>query len=67
MKTTRVRIIKHEAVAGCGSFEVRFADGRPSLYFYWDDIPARRMRPETLDHETALEQAKATARAAESA
>ena len=64
MKTTRVRIIKHEAVAGCGSFEVRFADGRPSLYFYWDDIPARRMRPETLDRETALEQAKAVARAA---
>ena len=67
MKTTRVRIIKHEAVAGCGSFEVRFADGRPSLYFYWDDIPARRMRPETLDRETALEQAKAVARAAETA
>jgi hypothetical protein len=65
MKTTRVRIIKHEAVAGCGSFEVRFADGRPCLYFYWDDIPARRMRPETLDRETALEQAKAVARAAE--
>jgi hypothetical protein len=65
MKTTRVRIIKHEAVAGGGSFEVRFADGRPSLYFYWDDIPARRMRPETLDRETALEQAKAVARAAE--
>jgi hypothetical protein len=39
--------------------EVRFADGRPSQYFYWDDIPARRMRPETLDRETGLERAKA--------
>jgi hypothetical protein len=58
MKTARIRIIKHEAVAGCGSFEVRYADGRPSQYFYWDDIPARRMRPETLDRETALERAK---------
>ena len=56
----------HEAVPQCGSFEVRFADGRPNQYFYWDDIPARRMRPETLDRETALEKAKAAARAAQS-
>jgi hypothetical protein len=51
---------------GCGSFEVRYADGRESIYFYWDDIPARRMRPETLDRETALEKAKAVAKAAQS-
>ena len=57
-----VRIIKHEAVRGCGSFEVRFPDDQPSQYFYWDDIPARRLRPETLDRETALEKAKAFAR-----
>jgi hypothetical protein len=62
--TDSVRIIKHEAVPGCGSFEVRFPDDRPSAYFYWDDIPARRMRLETLDRETALEKAKAAARAA---
>jgi hypothetical protein len=62
-KTDRIRIIKHEAVPGCGSS--RF-DSRPSQYFYWDAIPARRLRPETLDRETALEQAKAVARAAES-
>jgi hypothetical protein len=55
MKSTdRIRIIKHEAVPGCGSFEVRFPDDRPSRYFYWDEIPARRMRPETLDRETAV-------------
>ena len=59
-----VRLIKHEAVPGCGSFKVRFLDDRPSQYFYWDDIPARRMRPETLDRETALEKAKAAARSA---
>ena len=63
MKTARLRIIKHEAVPGCGSFEVRYADDRPSRYFYWDDIPARRLRAETFDRETALEQAKAVARA----
>ena len=34
-----------------------------SIYIYWDEIPARRMRPETLDRDTALE--KALARAAE--
>jgi len=65
--TDRIRIIKHEAVPDCGSFEVRYPDGRPSQYFYWDNLPGRRMRPETLDRETALEQAKAVARAAESA
>ena len=63
----RIRIIKHEAVPKCGSFEVRFPDDRPSQYFYWDEIPALRMRPETLDRETALEKAKAVARAARDA
>jgi hypothetical protein len=62
--TDRIRVIKHEAVPDCGSFEVRYPDGRPSQYFYRDDIPARRLRPETLDRETALEKAKAVARAA---
>jgi hypothetical protein len=66
MKTARVRIIKHEAIPGSGSFEVRFADGRESQYFHFDDIPSRRMRPETLDRETALDKAKAVARATES-
>jgi hypothetical protein len=64
--TDRIRIIKHEAVPDCGSFEVRFPDGRPRQYFYWDDLPSRRLNPETLDRETALEKAKALARAAES-
>ena len=63
--TDRIRILKHEAVPQCGSFEVRFPDGRESVYFYWDDLPSRRLRPETLDRETALEQAKAVARAAQ--
>jgi hypothetical protein len=59
-----VRLIKHEAVPKCGSFEVRFPDGRPSRYFYWDDLPSRRFRPDLVDSEQALEQSKAVARAA---
>jgi len=42
----RIRIIKYEAVHLSGRFEVRFPDGRPSQYFYWDDIPGRRLRPD---------------------
>ncbi len=61
--TGRIRLIKHEAVPGCGSFEVRFADGRLSKYFYFDDVPGRRVRPEQLTRAEALEQAKALARA----
>ena len=60
----RIRIFKHQAVPGGGSFEVRFADGRESQYFYWDDIPARRLRPDLMDRETVLEKAEALARAA---
>ena len=64
--TDRVRIIQHEAVPQCGSFEVRYPDDRPSVYFYWDDLPSRRLIPATLDRETALEKAKAVARSGES-
>jgi len=39
----RIRIIPHEAVPRCGSYEVRFPDGRPSRFYYWDDIAGRRL------------------------
>ena len=54
-----IRIIKHEAVPMCGSFEFRFPDGRKSRFFDWDDVPGRRTRRELLTSEEALEQAKA--------
>ena len=57
-----IRIIKHEAVPQTGSFEVRFPDGRPSVYFYWDDIAGRRLSAEQMDSKQALEAAKALAR-----
>jgi len=44
-----IRIIKHEAVPQTGSFEVRFAGGRPSVYFYWDDISGRRLSSEQME------------------
>jgi hypothetical protein len=58
-----IRLIKHEVVPKCGSFEVRFPDGRPSRYFYWDDTPGRRLSPNAVDGATAEQAAKAFARA----
>jgi len=60
----RIQIIKHELFRSkCGSFEVCFTDGRESKFYYFDDILARRLRPDILTSEQALEQAKALARA----
>ncbi len=59
----RIRIVRHEIIPECGSFEVRFADGRPSRFFYFDNVLARRLRPDNLTSEQALELAKALARA----
>jgi hypothetical protein len=56
-----VRIIRHSTVPDCGSFEVRTPTG--SKYFYWDDLPSRRLRPELVDQETAKKQAQDFARA----
>jgi hypothetical protein len=61
--TDRIRIIKHEAVPRCGSYEVRFTDGRESKFFYFDDVPSRRLRERMmLTGKQALEQARAFAR-----
>jgi hypothetical protein len=59
-----IRLIKHEPVPKCGSYEVRYSDGRPSVFFHWDDVAGRRLRPEQVDGKTALEAAKAFARKA---
>ena len=44
MTCMKIRIIKHEVVPDCGSCEVRFPDGRPSKYFYFENLPGRRLR-----------------------
>ena len=60
----RIRIIPHapEGIPDCGSFEVRFPDDRPSVYFYWDDNPVRRSITLALSSEEAERKAKDLAR-----
>ena len=60
--TDRVCIVRHEVVPLCGSYEVRL-EGQPSRYFYFEELPGRRLRPDQLTREEALEQARAYARA----
>ena len=57
-----ITIKRHEAVPGTGSYEVGFADGRPSVYFYWDDLNGRRLRPDILTSEEARLRAQELAR-----
>ena len=56
-----VRIIRHEAVPDCGSFEVR-VEGRSSRFFYFENNPGRRLRPEQMTRKQALELARSLAR-----
>ncbi|WP_409188790.1 hypothetical protein [Bradyrhizobium sp. RDM4] len=44
-----------------GSYEVCFADGRASVFFYWDDGAGRRLRADLLTEAEALEQARTLA------
>jgi hypothetical protein len=62
MTAMAIRIIKHEAAPQMGSYEVRFSDGRPSVFFYWDDILGRRLSSEQMDRKQALRAAQAFAR-----
>jgi hypothetical protein len=60
----KIRLVRHTAapaVPDCGSFEVRFPDGRPSVYFYWDDNPGRRSITRQMSSEEAEQKAKALA------
>lgn len=59
----KVRLIKHEAVPLCGSYEIRFPDGRPSKFICWEDTPVRRLRPDQVDRAVAERVAKIFARA----
>jgi hypothetical protein len=60
--TASITIKKHEAVPDTGSYEVRFADDRPSVYFYWDDLPGRRLQPDLLTRSEAEARPKERAR-----
>ena len=58
----KVRVIKHEIVPDCGSYEVRFPDRRPSKYFYFENLPGRRLRPDRVEQAVAEQDAKRFAR-----
>lgn len=62
-----IRIKRHETVREGkslgGSFEVRYDDGRESVFWYWDNEPSRRLRADAMDEKQALEAARVFARA----
>src|ERR1700756_2970123 len=59
-----IRIIPHRGVDDdCATFEVWFVDGRKSVRFSWDNLVSRRLSPDTLTREQAIEKATALARA----
>nr|WP_041756627.1 hypothetical protein [Bradyrhizobium sp. ORS 278] len=65
MEGDPVRIIPHspKGIPATGSFEVQFADGRPSVYFYWDDNAGRRaITMNITSQDEAREAARALAR-----
>jgi hypothetical protein len=56
---TNVRIIKREVIPQTGSYEVKFTDGRPSVYHYFDDDPRRRSITGKMTSAQALQLAAA--------
>ena len=57
----KIRLLRHTAapaVPDSGSYEVRFPDGRESIYFYWDDNPGRRSITRKLSSEEAEREAQ---------
>ena len=61
-KKHKVRLELHEVIRGTGSFEVRYADGRPSDFFYFEDDPSRRLSPDVMTRAEALRAAQVKAR-----
>ena len=59
----KIKLIKHEVIPDCGSYEIRFPDGRPSRYFYFENLPSRRLRPDLVEQASAEREAKRFARA----
>jgi hypothetical protein len=58
----KIRVMKHEVVPDCGSYEVRYPDGRPSKYFYFENLPGRQLRPDRVEQAVAEQNAKSFAR-----
>jgi hypothetical protein len=61
----KIGLLKHTSapeIPNAGSFEVRFPDGRPSTYFYWDDNPGRASIAQKPSQEEAKRAAQEMAR-----
>ena len=61
----KIRLLRHTAapdVPDAGSYEVRFPDGRPSVFFYWDDNAGRRAIIHEMSSKEAARKAKDLAR-----
>ena len=52
-----------DRIPDCGSFEVWFADGKPSEFFYWDNNNGRASITRKMNQDQAREAARALARA----
>jgi hypothetical protein len=67
--TEQIRIIPHsrEGIPDTGSFEVRFPDGRPSQYFYWDDNRGRAAFTRHMSQDQARRAAVIVARTEQTA
>jgi hypothetical protein len=65
----RIRIIAHspKGIEDTGSFEVRFPDGRPSQYFYWDDNRGRAAITQHMSQDQARRAAIIVARTEQAA
>ena len=61
-RTIWIRIHTTERIPDAGSYGVHFADGRDSVYFYWDDNAGRRSIRRVDDSAAALEKARTFAR-----
>ena len=61
----KIRLLKHTAapeVPDSGGYEVRFPDGRESVYFYFDDNVGRASITRRMSSEDAERKAKDLAR-----
>jgi hypothetical protein len=54
----KIRLIRHEVIPDCGSYELRYPDGRPSKYFYFENVPGRQLRPDLVERPVAERVAK---------
>jgi hypothetical protein len=58
-----IRLIKHEVIPNCRSYEVPLLGWPVPQFFYWDDETGRRVRPDQHTSEQVLKLAREFAQA----